>query len=211
MRAHATISDMRRGGFGWAALLVFGCSSEARIPAPANDQLSDGGKSLFRTPEDAGNTGPNGSSNQTRPGGGCVSDEGGCASLALCGDKIYTMAIASPAPPVTGGMFADGTYDLVTHSLYSGSGNGATSFVGPWFRETMRFSEGKIELASQSDQVGPNYYRGVVVPKGQKLNVTWACPDSEANWPYSADQDGLGFALFLADGYTVARYRRVSE
>ncbi len=78
----------------------------------------------------------------TSKGGGdaakvvCLTDDGGCNTLANCGSKIYVIQEPQSGPTAQGGTVLDGTYVLTDYRVFTGGG-GSSGVTTAYFSETM--------------------------------------------------------------------------
>jgi hypothetical protein len=65
----------------------------------------------------------------------CVGADGGCSSMALCGQRAIVTYVASSAPTAAGGTITPGVYVLTNYTVYTGT-SGQSGAQDGWWQET---------------------------------------------------------------------------
>jgi hypothetical protein len=116
-------------GSGVLAMLgtVYGCSSSSDHPPVLDGTGNDSGH-----PSSSSGGRSGGSSGSSSGGMMCLSEDGGCTDLQLCGPKVNVTNATGMAPAPQGGTIVPGTYVLTAVDYY-GPGGG-------WLRQTIRLT-----------------------------------------------------------------------
>ena len=159
----------------FAGAAASACSSEApkrpdlagegRAPIPNLVGSSEGG---VEGGVDAGDSG-------ARDGG----DGGVCSEIPLTGTLVDRVGVIGDPPVSSGGVVADGTYDLTVYSVYIGTG-GVAGPTGLTARSTIRIAAGKLEQVLEvggSSPVKTSRSKGAYTAAGATFAFAELCPN----------------------------------
>jgi hypothetical protein len=168
-------------GLNWGrALLACGVLSAAAIGTWACSQ-GDPQPGLIPDP-------PKQDSSTTQGDGGggdaskvvCLSDDGGCNTLANCGSKIYIIQEPQSGPTAQGGTVLDGKYVLTDYRVFTGTG-GSSGVTSAYFSETMT-------LVTSVDDGGAN---DASSDGGTTQEMLWEDNTASNTTPLSSSSSGI--------------------
>jgi hypothetical protein len=207
--------------------LFAGCSSGSKPGALGNDESpGDGGDAAAAdtgtardTGADAGADSANDASTTDSAPVACMSEDGGCNSLTLCGPEVAVVQVESSVPVgPAGGTILDGTYEMVSYQYFIGDAGPQGGIA--WFRQTFSLvtappdgggpdggpsaPQFQWEQVVESDSSPLSTVAGTVsVPSAQSVTFASQCPSITAvTLPYTATATDL--IVFQTDPAGVA-------
>jgi hypothetical protein len=188
------------------ALVLFGCSSSSPAVVATEAGVEDAHAAADATPEAA----PVVDSSQPEHADAAPADTSAdapiaCNSLVNTEPAVTTNQVASDPPAMTGGVIADGTYELTDATIYTGP-SGPVGPGGP-AQMTLQISGTTIQMAETGQ---PPTRTVTLVTSGTTFTATITCPDSEVSQgSYTATATTL--AIEIPGGTDDAGARTVIE
>jgi len=188
------MTAVSRTALGAAFVAVLGVLMLRCADPPGSDPDLGAGGTLSNG---TGGIGTQGSGGSPGAGGTITASSGGSCpepDLDVVAEVVDRTVLADQqAPPATGGMIADGVYDVTT-AVYYGDIDLGTLEGG--FRQTMRFREGHVDMARVSaHQPEGSYSTYSITSDGNLLQLEAVCPPDIAgyqdSWAYSAFPDRI--------------------
>lgn len=133
-----------------------------------------------------------------------------CTGLLNCASQVPTINVDREAPTPTGGKISNGIHYIIRYDIYTGP-KGARGSAGGWFRETFRFIDTLVELASASNlsALSKSTMTLSYDEATTSMILDYDCPATrQLKAQFSVAADGRSFLLFHSPN-TIATYSKI--